>query len=57
MTTIPDLRKILYVEDEPDIQEIARLALELAGGFEVEVGGRRFVWRRYSSRTSSSSTS
>ena len=39
MTTIPDLRKILYVEDEPDIQEIARLALELAGGFEVEVCG------------------
>ncbi len=37
--TIPDLRKILYVEDEPDIQEIARLALELAGGFEVEVCG------------------
>lgn len=37
MTTIPDLRKILYVEDEPDIQEITRLALELAGGFEVEV--------------------
>lgn len=39
MTTIPDLRKILYVEDEPDIQEIARLALELAGGFDVEVCG------------------
>ena len=31
--TTPELRKILYVEDEPDIQEIARLALELAGGF------------------------
>ncbi len=39
MTTIPGLRKILYVEDEPDIQEITRLALELAGGFEVEVCG------------------
>ncbi len=37
--TVPDLKKILYVEDEPDIQEIARLALELAGGFEVEVCG------------------
>ena len=31
------LQRILYVEDEPDIQEIARLALELTGGFEVEV--------------------
>lgn len=35
----PDLKKILYVEDEADIQEIARLALERAGGFEVEVCG------------------
>ncbi len=39
MTAIPHLEKILYVEDEPDIQEVARLALELAGGFEVEVCG------------------
>ena len=31
------LERILYVEDEPDIQEIARLALELTGGFKVEV--------------------
>ena len=37
--TSPDLKKILYVEDEADIQEIARLALERAGGFEVEVCG------------------
>lgn len=37
--TTPDLKKILYVEDEADIQEVARLALELAGGFEVEVCG------------------
>ena len=31
------LERILYVEDEPDIQEIARLALEVAGDFTVEV--------------------
>ncbi len=31
------LTKILYVEDEPDIQTIARLALETVGGFIVEV--------------------
>ena len=29
------LKKILYVEDDPDIQEIARLALEEIGGFNV----------------------
>ncbi len=31
------LERILYVEDEPDIQQVARMALELAGGFTVEV--------------------
>lgn len=31
------LQRILYVEDEPDIQAIARLALEALGGFTVEV--------------------
>lgn len=31
------LSKILYVEDEPDIREIALLALETVGGFEVVV--------------------
>jgi len=31
------LQKILYVEDEPDIREIAKLVLENVGGFEVEV--------------------
>jgi len=31
------LNKILYVEDEPDIQEVARMALELVGGFTVEI--------------------
>ena len=31
------LERILYVEDEPDIRQIARLALEAIGGFRVEV--------------------
>lgn len=31
------LQKILYVEDEPDIREIAKLVLENVGGFDVEV--------------------
>lgn len=31
------LSKILYVEDEPDIQTIAKLALEIIGGFTLEV--------------------
>jgi two-component system OmpR family response regulator len=31
------LNRILYVEDEPDIQAIARLALEAVGGFTVEI--------------------
>ncbi|MDH5407361.1 MAG: response regulator [Gammaproteobacteria bacterium] len=34
---MPDLNKILYVEDEPDIQAIARIALENVGGFNLEV--------------------
>lgn len=33
MTT---LQRILYVEDEPDIQAVARLALEMLGGFQVK---------------------
>lgn len=36
MTT---LQRILCVEDEPDIQAVARMALELVGGFEVRVCG------------------
>src|SRR5262245_30805856 len=32
-----ELKRILLVEDEPDIQVIARLALEAVGGFEVGV--------------------
>jgi len=32
-----ELKKILYVEDEPDIQMVARVALENVGGFELLV--------------------
>jgi two-component system, OmpR family, response regulator len=31
------VKRILYVEDEQDIQVIARIALEDVGGFEVDV--------------------
>lgn len=31
------LTRILYVEDEPDIQMVARLALETLGGFTLEI--------------------
>lgn len=31
------LVRILYVEDEPDIQVVAKLALEALGGFTVQV--------------------
>ncbi|MEQ8666849.1 MAG: response regulator [Rhodospirillales bacterium] len=34
-----DLRTILYVEDEPDIQAIAELSLQVVGGFEVTLCG------------------
>lgn len=33
------LERILYVEDEPDIQAVAKVALELLGGFQVQVCG------------------
>jgi len=29
------LNKILHIEDEPDIQEVAKMALEAVGGFTV----------------------
>ena len=32
-----DLNRILYVEDEPDIQAVAKLALEQVGQFTLEV--------------------
>lgn len=31
------IQRILYVEDEADIQAVAKLALEMVGGFTVEV--------------------
>lgn len=31
-----ELTRILYVEDEPDIQTVAQLALEMVGGFTLE---------------------
>lgn len=31
------LSRILYIEDEPDIQAVAKLALEMVGGFTLEV--------------------
>lgn len=31
------LQRILYVEDEPDIQAVAKLALEMVGGFSVKI--------------------
>ncbi|MEI4469962.1 response regulator [Frigidibacter sp. MR17.24] len=30
-----ELRKIMHVEDDPDIQEIAAIALEMIGGLEI----------------------
>lgn len=35
----PELKRILMVEDEPDIQQVARIALEAVGGFTVEICG------------------
>jgi len=34
---IPTLQNILYVEDEPDIQAVTKIALESIGGFTLEV--------------------
>ncbi len=31
------LTRIMYVEDEPDIQTVARIALEAVGGFTVKI--------------------
>jgi len=31
-----ELSRVLYVEDEPDIAQVARLALETVGGFTIE---------------------
>lgn len=35
--TTDTLQRILYVEDEPDIQAVARIALETVGGFTLQV--------------------
>ncbi len=35
----PPLKRILMIEDEPDIQAVARLALEALGGFQVRMCG------------------
>jgi CheY-like chemotaxis protein len=35
--TTKTLKRILYVEDEPDIQAVARIALEAVGGFQLLV--------------------
>lgn len=32
-----EFTRILYVEDEPDIQTVAQIALESVGGFQVKV--------------------
>ena len=33
------MNKVLHVEDEPDIQEVAKMALEAVGGLTVEQAG------------------
>lgn len=47
-----ELTRILYVEDEPDIREVAQMALELLGGFELCVceSGARAIARAASFR-------
>jgi CheY-like chemotaxis protein len=35
--SVPTLTKILYAEDEPDIQTIAKMALEMMGGYTLKV--------------------
>lgn len=32
-----ELKRILYVEDEPDIQVVAKLALEMLGGYTLKI--------------------
>ncbi len=34
---MPDINRILLVEDDADIQAVARLALEMVGGFSVHI--------------------
>jgi two-component system OmpR family response regulator len=35
--SIPSLNKIILVEDEPDIQTVAKIALEIMGKFTIQV--------------------
>lgn len=39
MSETPTLQRILYIEDEQDIREIAQIALESVGGFDVLICG------------------
>src|SRR5262245_22198226 len=39
MAQAPPLRRILSVEDDPDIQMLAQFALTSLGGFEVRLAG------------------
>jgi two-component system OmpR family response regulator len=50
-STLKLLSRILMVEDEPDIQAVARMALVAIGGFEVEIcsSGREALDRLASS--------
>jgi len=32
-----ELKTILYVDDEQDIQAVAKIALKLVGGFELKI--------------------
>ena len=34
---VPPLKRILYVEDDPDIQAVAKIALCVMGGLEVQI--------------------
>lgn len=47
MPMTQELKRILYVEDEPDIQAVAKIALEHVGGFVVEIctSGRDAIQR------------
>ena len=31
------LKRIVYIEDEPDIQAVAKIALEVVGGFDLKI--------------------
>ncbi|MCW8842015.1 MAG: response regulator [Rhodobacteraceae bacterium] len=33
---MPDLKRIVHIDDEPDIREIVRMSLSLVGGLDVE---------------------